>query len=63
MATLRDYFLARKAENEEYLKFTFKPGFRLMQVVVGGADIDTTDQYRQQLRQAIEDYQKAADMC
>jgi hypothetical protein len=59
---LRDYFLKRKAEEEQQLKDALKLGFRLKRVAVGGIDVDVTDQYYADLRRSIEEYQRAADM-
>jgi hypothetical protein len=58
----RQYWLDRKTENETLLKAALRPGFSIRQVTATGATLDVTEEHRRRLRQAIEDYQTAADM-
>lgn len=59
---LRDYFLKRKTEQEQQLADALRLGFRLNRVAVGNVDIDVTEQYLNDLRFSIDEYQKAVDM-
>ena len=58
----RQYWLDRKKDNEKLLEAAMRPGFSIRQVAATGESIDATEEHRRRLRQAIEDYQKAADM-
>jgi CTP-dependent riboflavin kinase len=58
----RQYWLDRKKENEKLLEAALRPGFSIRQVTATGETVDMTDEHRRRLRQAIEDYQTAADM-
>ncbi len=60
---LAEYFDSRRREQEELLQYVeAHPEFRLWQHTTGG-DQDITEQYKQQIVRAIEDYRKAAEMC
>lgn len=58
----RQYWLDRKMDNEQLLEAALKPGFSIQQRTATGAALDVTEEHRRRLRQAIEDYQTAADM-
>jgi hypothetical protein len=58
----RKYWLDRKRDNERLLEAALKPGFSFQQITATGATLDVTEEHRRRLRQAIEDYQTAADM-
>jgi hypothetical protein len=47
--------------NEEDLRFVeTHPEFRIVQTAGNGSEIDATEQYKQGLRNAIDDYREAA---
>jgi hypothetical protein len=59
---LRQYFLKRKAENEEQLQNMLSGQFRIYQRAADGTDVEMTDITLDSLRRAIKDYQDAADI-
>jgi hypothetical protein len=55
------YFEKRQKHCREQLGLADTPGFRLRQSVPGFPEADISEQYRIDLRSAIDDYQRAID--
>jgi len=60
MRDLITHYKKQVREYEEYLKFAETRGFRLMQITQSG-ETDVTEQHRQSLRDARDDYMKAIE--
>lgn len=59
---LIEMFEKMKKQNQDQLNRVEKmPGFRMVQWNGGGREVDVTDEYKQRLRDSINEWQRAID--
>jgi len=60
--SLIEYFQRWKRQCEENLRFAeSQPGFKLIRRTEQGGDVDVTEEHKQHLRDACDEYQRAID--